>query len=113
MTIDIEKIVIKIKLTEGKLKAIVGLDFGDVVIRGFRIQESQHENDRGEKIWITPPSYQGGGRWHPIAFFPDKELWKRIEVKIYDAYDAATKKRLTKAYDLSDEEADQYFGNSS
>ncbi|MDD5146889.1 MAG: hypothetical protein PHN39_04100 [Candidatus Pacebacteria bacterium] len=109
MTIDVEKIGIKIKLTEGKLKAIVGLDFGDVIIRGFRIQESQHENDRGEKIWVTPPSYLGGGKWHPIAFFSDKDLWKKIEGKIYDAYAEVMKKRLTKAYGLSEEETSQYF----
>jgi len=109
MTIDIEKIVIKIKLTDGKMKAIVALDFGDVVLRGFRVQDSQYENERGEKLWVTPPTYQGGGKYHPIVFFPDKDFWKRLQIRILDAYQAADRDRHKKAFGLSDEEADAYF----
>lgn len=109
MNIDTEKIVIKVKLTEGKLKAIVALDFGDLVIRGYRIQESNYPNSKGDKLWITAPSYRGGGGYHPMAFMPDKDLWERVQGKIWDSYYKATKKRYTKAYDISEEEADELF----
>lgn len=109
MTIDIEKIVIKVKLTEGKMKAIVALDFGEVVLRGFRILDSQFENDKGEKLWITPPVYPGGGKYHPIVFFPNKQLWEQISARILAAYQEANKNRYKKTFDLSDEEADAYF----
>lgn len=110
MKVDIENIIVKVKLTEGKLKAIVGLDFGDMVLRGFRIQESQYQDDKGQnQLWVTPPAYQGGGRYHPMVFFPDKELWERIQAKILEAYEKALKTRYTKAFDLSEEDADQLF----
>lgn len=105
MIVNIAEIGIKVKLTEGKLKAIVGLDFGDFVIRGYRVQESQYPNKRGDNIWVTPPAYLGGGKYHPIVFFPDKSLWDQMEGKILDAYKEASDNRNKKAYELSDEEA--------
>src|SRR3989344_2124912 len=110
MTINFEYIVVTVKLTEGSMKAICSLDFGgELTIRGFRIRDSEHDNDRGEKLWVTPPSYLGGGKWHPTAFFPDKNIWKKVEIRILDAYQEALKKRYSKAYGLSDEESAQYF----
>ena len=58
-----------------KLKAIVSIDFGDFKIKGFRINTSEHKNERGENLWVTPPSYRdGSGRYHPIFFAPNKDL---------------------------------------
>ncbi len=110
MKIDIENIIVKVKLVEGKLKAICALDFGgEFVVRGYRVQESQYENERGEKLWVTPPSYLGGGKWHPTAYFTNSEVWKQVENKILDAYQEANKVRYTKAYGLSNDEADELF----
>lgn len=110
MEIDIEGILIKVKLiTEGKLKAIVSLDFDSFVLRGFRIQESQYEDGKGRKLWIVPPSYRGGVKYHPIVFFPDKNIWEEIQERIFDAYQEAQKNRYGKAFDLSEQEKDSYF----
>ena len=109
MKIEIDEIVVKVKLTEGKLKAIIALDFGEFVLHGFRIQDSQYDNEKGQKLWITPPAYLGGGKYHPMVFFPDKILWERIQTKIWNSFDEAMKVRLTKAYNLSEAEADEYL----
>ncbi len=109
MKIDFDEVKIKVKITEGKVKAIVGVDFGDFLVKGFRIQESQYENPRGQKLWLTPPAYLGGGRYHPIFFAPDKEIWDKLETKIWDTYDAANKEHYKKIYKLNDEEANQVF----
>lgn len=88
MTMNIDEITVKVKvIEEKKLKAIIGLDFGDFVVKGFRIQESQHPNYKGDKLWLTPPSYRaGGGSYHPIFFAPNKELWKQLEMRVWEEY---------------------------
>ena len=103
MKIKIDEIGIKIKITENKkMKAIVGLVFENFTIKGFRIQESEHENDYGEKLWITPPSYKGPYKWHPIFYIPDLELWKELEKKIYKEYRKEMKEYHKKIYDIKD-----------
>ena len=109
MKINFEEIRIKVKITEGKVKGIVSVDFGDFIIKGFRVQESQFENTRGEKLWLTPPAYLGGGRYHPIFFAPDKAIWEQLEAKIWEAYDTASKEHQKKIYGLKDEDVDQIF----
>ena len=105
MKINLEEITVKAKIIEGqKLKAIIGLDFGDFVVRGFRILESEFDNLRGEKMWLTPPSYQGGGRYHPIFYIPDKELWQKLEEKIWDEYKRQLDEHYKKRMDISDED---------
>lgn len=88
MEIIPEKIKVKIKfIEEKKLKAILSLDFGSFIVKGFRIMESEYVNCKDEKLWLTPPSYKdSGGRYHPIFFIPNKELWKNLEEKIWDEY---------------------------
>ena len=99
MKIKIDEIGLKIKITDGKVKAIIGLDFGEFVVKGFRIQVSEHENENGEKLWLTPPSYKGPYKWHPIFFMPDKELWKELEKKIYQEYHVQMKEYQKKIYE--------------
>jgi|SRR3989344_2711559 len=103
---DIEKIEIKIKvIEEKKLKAIITVNFGDFVVKGFRIAESEYLNERGEKLWLTPPVFRdGGGRYHPIFFIPDKELWKKLEKKIWDEYDRQLNQYHKKRFDLTDDD---------
>ena len=116
MTLNVNDIRIKVKITEGKLKAIVGIDLGDFTIKGFRIQESQYEHKAagGRKLWLTPPSYADkGGRYHPIFYIPDKILWERLEAKIWEAYDKEYKRHYEKVYDLDENEADQFLSQSS
>lgn len=108
MKIKIEEITTKIKiLDDKKTKAIIGLDFGEFVVRGFRIQESQYKNEKGDSLWLTPPSYLGGGRYHPIFFVPDKELWKELESRIWKDYYEQLDKHYKKKFDLKDNEWDK------
>ena len=102
MTINKDQIKVKIKFIEAqKLKAIIGLNFDDFVIKGFRVSESEFENDRGEKLWLTPPSYRdSGGRYHPIFFMPNKELWKELENLIWDEYEIQSEEHHNKRFDL-------------
>ena len=102
MKINIDEIEVKIKfIEEKKLKAIIGLNFGDFVIKGFRAMESEHINKHGEKLWLTPPSYRdSGGRYHPIFFVPNKELWQELEEKIWTEYDKQQEEYYKKKFDL-------------
>lgn len=102
MTINKDQIKVKIKFIEAqKLKAIISLNFDDFVIKGFRVTESEFENDRGEKLWLTPPSYRdSGGRYHPIFFMPNKELWKGLENLIWDEYKIQSEEHYKKRFDL-------------
>jgi len=106
MKINKDEIVVKIKFTEArKIKAIISLDFEAFVIKGFRVQESQYENSRGDKLWLTPPSYQdGNGSYHPIFFMPNKEHWKELELKIWEEYDTQQKAHHIKRLDISDDD---------
>ena len=106
MKIDLAEIIVKIKFTEAKkIKAIISLDFQSFVIKGFRVMESQYENAKGDKLWLTPPSYQdSGGRYHPIFFMPNKELWKELEVIIWDEYYKQQTEHFKKRMDLSDDD---------
>lgn len=100
------EVTVKVKFTEKKkLKAIIGLDFGDFVVKGFRVMESEYENTRGDKLWLTPPSYpDAGGKYHPIFFIPNKDLWKKLEEKIWDEYYSQQKEHYKKMYDAKDED---------
>ena len=107
MKIDFNEIRIKVKITDGKVKAIICVDFGDFIVKGFRIQESQYDNSRGQKLWLTPPAYLGGGRYHPIFFAPDKSVWDKLESLIWETYETAKNDHYKKVYDLKDGELDQ------
>lgn len=99
---EIEKIGIKIKFIEEKeLKAIITLDFGDFLIKGFRVSDSQYENRRGDKRWLTPPTYKDrGGRYHAMFFIPNKELWEQLEDKIWDEYEKQYPEYYKKKFDI-------------
>ena len=103
MTINKNMIEVKIKfIEEKKLKAIITLNFEDFVVKGFRVMESDYENDKGKKLWLTPPSYRdSGGRYHPIFFMPDKELWKELETKIWDEYNTQSEEHYNKRFNLA------------
>jgi len=105
MKINIEEIEVKIKfIEEKKLKAIIGLDFGDFAVKGFRVMESPHTNDCGLKLWLTPPSYPDkGGKYHPIFFVPEKNLWKLLEKRIWEEYQKQNDEHYKKKFDLKDE----------
>lgn len=106
MKINKDEITVKVKFTEAKkIKAIITLDFKSFVIKGFRVMESQYENVKGDKLWLTPPSYaDSGGRYHPIFFLPDKELWREIEMKIWDEYEKQSIEHYRKRLDLSEDD---------
>ena len=105
MKIDITEVDIKIKfLEQEKLKAIISLDFGDFTVKGFRVQKSEYENSKGDKLWLTPPSYQGGGgKYHPIFYIPNKDLWIDLENRIWDEYEDQLKEYHKKQFDIQDE----------
>jgi len=104
MKIKIEEIKVKIKIIEEKeMKAIITLDFGDFVVRGFRVRISEYEDARGDKLWLMPPSYKGGVKWHPIFFMPDKELWAKLEDKIMREYKAKDKEYYKKKLGITED----------
>ena len=106
MKINIQEIIVKIKfLEERKLKAIISLDFGDFSVKGFRVMESPHTNDYGLELWFTPPSYSDkSGKYHPIFFIPDKNLWKELEKRIWEEYQKQQEEYYKKKFDLKDDE---------
>ena len=105
MKIDIEKIEIKLRiLDQKKVKAIVNLDFGDFVVRGFRIMESQFENMNNDRLWLIPPSYYSGNRYHPVFFIIEKNLWKELEARIWDEYGKKRDEYYKKQYGITDED---------
>jgi len=110
MKVDIEKTHIGVKILEGegKLKAVIKIDFGDFVIRGFRIQESQFENPKanGKKLWLTVPSYQSAGKYRPLFFMPEKTLWEELENKVWEAYEIESKRHYQKRFNLKDEDVE-------
>lgn len=81
MNIKLNDIKVKIKIIEEKkLQAIISLDFGEFVIKGFRLSYSDIPNQQGDKLWLVPPSYRdSGGHYHPIFFIPDKPKWRTLE----------------------------------
>lgn len=106
MKIIPEEIIVKTKFVDqAVLKAIISLNFGDFTVKGFRVMHSEFKNDNGDELWLTPPSYFGGMRWHPIFFMPDKELWKQVEAKVWQEYKIQREEFYKKQYDLKDEPA--------
>jgi hypothetical protein len=105
MKINLSEIQFKFKfLDDKKTKAIITLDFGEFVVRGFRITESQFDNINGEKLWLMPPSYLGGGRYHPIFFMPNKDQWLELQKMIWDEYKIKMDLHHKKRLGVSDEE---------
>jgi DNA-binding cell septation regulator SpoVG len=100
MKVNLDEIRVECKILETpKMKAIIAVDFGDFLVKGFRVLPSEHTNDRGDNLWLVPPSYRdAGGRYHPIFFMPEKDIWKKMENVVWDEYhkqnDAHFKKRL-------------------
>lgn len=81
---------IKVKITDSKgMQAMITVDFGLFNIKGFRIRKSDYRNRRGESLWLTPPSYVTGGKYHPMFFSENKVFWEKLEDKIYDAFNLA------------------------
>lgn len=97
LKISIDDLDIKVKIIENQsLKAIVGINFGDFIIKGFRVQPSKYPNDKNN-LWITPPSYKdGSGKYHPIFYAPNENLWAEIESKIISEYEKESKKHFAK-----------------
>jgi len=97
---------VSVKIVEQKkLMAIASIDFGDFIIKGFRIYHSDYKKEGSDEaeLWIVPPSYRdGGGKYRPIFFAPDKELWRAIEVKISEAYQQASDEHYKKRFDMPD-----------
>jgi hypothetical protein len=105
MKITLGDIKMKIKvLDDKKTKAMISLDFGDFIVKGFRVSESKFPNKEGEMLWLLPPSYLGGGRYHPIFFMPDKEMWSELESLIWKEYKTACDLHHKKRLGVSDED---------
>lgn len=106
MKLDLREIAIKVKvLQDKKLQAIISLDFGgEFVVKGFRVQSSEFTNYKGDNLWLTPPSYKGGVKWHPIFFMPDKEKWKELEMRIWDEFYRERDQFFKKFHGLKDDD---------
>lgn len=107
MRLNIEEVEVRVKVIENReLRAIISLNFGDFVVKGFRISVSRYDNEKGEQLWVVPPSYQSGGKYHPMFFIPNKELWKKLEEKIVNEYERQRKEHFEKRFN------ENYSGNN-
>jgi len=102
---NLNEIAIKVKFVEeSKLKAIISLNFGEFTIKGFRVMTSEYKNCKGDKLWLIPPSYRdSAGKYHPIFFAPNKDLWKELENIIWDEYQKQQEEYYKKRFDMSKE----------
>ncbi|OGE96814.1 MAG: hypothetical protein A3A83_02115 [Candidatus Doudnabacteria bacterium RIFCSPLOWO2_01_FULL_48_57] len=84
----LKNIEVKVRFSEKKKDqtATIALDFGDFILKGFRVQNSKFVNSRGDKLWLTPPVYAAHGRFIPIFYMPDKKLWEKLSKIIWDEY---------------------------
>jgi DNA-binding cell septation regulator SpoVG len=107
MKINLDEIQVKIKyLDDKKLKAIITLDFGDFLVKGFRVMESQYDNMSGDKLWLTPPTFLRDGKYHPTFFMPNKDLWVSLEKKIWEEYKKQKNDYYEKIYGLNSNACD-------
>jgi len=99
---NIENIKIRIKIVDHKkLKAMASVNFGEDMVKGFRIYTSDFEDSRGDKLWVIPPSYQdSNGKYHPIYYTENKKRWEMIKFKIIDEYHKESEKYYKKQFDL-------------
>jgi len=89
MNIKIDEIEVQVKLSEKpNLRATAVLNLGDLTIKGFRLSPSEHENENlgNERLYLQPPSYRVGQGFQKVVFINDKEKWKGIEKKVFEAY---------------------------
>lgn len=100
---NISDIEIRFKLVEKKdIKAIFSLNFGDLSIKGFRIQTSKFQDPITRSLWIVPPVYfDQNKKAHPIAYFSSKEKWEALQKHIMEKYDEAVDHNY---FDKSDDE---------
>lgn len=85
--IKISKIQIK---GEGKLLAIVQLEYLGVLMRGFRIMRSEElDRDISAYIWIQPPCAKAYGQWIKLIRFLDDEVWRQLKAKVHADYQIA------------------------
>lgn len=72
----------------GSLLAFVRLKMPPLVLKGFRIMESNYPNWRNEYISVMPPMIKGNqkGDFTMIFYIEDKELWEKLAGKIIDKY---------------------------
>lgn len=113
--LDLDKMTIKIKRIEGKpMKAMIGLEFENFVIKGFRITESKYKNMFGEDLWLTPPSYKdSNNKYHPMFFMPNKEEWEKLEKKIWEEYGGKNIKSNPEANPSADNDVNMFLQNFS
>lgn len=103
------KIIIKL-IDEPKLKAIISLDFGDFLVKGFRIITSKkYPNQKGDLLWFVPPAYNGGGKWRPLFFCPNKELWKEVESIVFEEYYRQQRRIMAERMDVEGVDLDNIF----
>lgn len=101
INVDDIEVIIKIK-DEGKLKATAILRYKNINIKGFRIMESEFDNDYGDKIWIQVPSYLAGGHYHVMFFLEPKEEWKKIEEVIIKQFKKNQEEYFNKKFKVKD-----------
>jgi hypothetical protein len=81
---DIDNINITVRPSDkGDTKAIVNISYDDIEINGFRISKSKYDDN---ELWVQPPAYPSGGKYHKIFFLNNEAKWKQLEEKIIASY---------------------------
>jgi len=83
--INIDEIEAKITLKDtGKTKATITVNFSDIfVVKGFRIIESEYDEDG---LWLAPPAYRTNKGYGKLFFINDEVLWKELNDKLIKLY---------------------------
>lgn len=108
----IDDVSVKVKIVgSDKLLAQAQVIFGDLIeTKGWRIMPSHVAHPKfQEKLWIQPPVYKAGFKWHPLVFVTDELLYGQIEEKIYNTYQSVrrnTPPDFKPTDQLSNEEAE-------
>ena len=66
------------KLKDGTVKIDLAFEvpnLGNIVIKGFRVRESQYKDGP----WVQEPSYQVYGQYHGCFFMEDRQKWEELK----------------------------------
>ncbi len=63
------------------------VSFGRLTIKGMQIWQSNSYNQRlNASVNITPPTRNAYGKYFPVVFFENPEMWFVLEKIIYEMY---------------------------
>lgn len=98
---DLKNLEIQVKINEkGHMLAQVQLIYGDLLLLGFRVMESNYEDG----LFVQPPSvHSSSGRFIWIVKIDNARKWNELKGMIKEAYQKAKRK-----YDENQNEEERF-----